>query len=146
MVFNWYFFSELTTEQLYDILALRADVFVVDQQCPYLDPDGKDKYAIHLLGTKENQLLAYIRLFPPTNEQPYLIFGRVVTARNARRQEYGKQLMREMISYCQKHFPNIPIKCSAQLYLQHFYETFGLKTVGDVYDEDGIPHIAMEKI
>lgn len=142
---NWYKFLELTVEQLYSVLALRAEIFVVDQHCPYLDPDGKDIFALHLLGIENNSLVAYLRLFPPTDIENYIVFGRVVTARVARSKEYGKQLLQELLTYCDANFPNIIIKCSAQHYLQKFYEGFGFKRYGDVYDEDGIPHIAMQK-
>jgi ElaA protein len=124
---------------------LRAEIFVVEQHCAYLDPDGKDRVALHLLGIEKGNLLAYLRVFPPTDTINYIIFGRVITARTARTKGYGKKLIQEMLSYCQKHFPQIEIKCSAQHYLKKFYEGFGFKAVGEVYQEDGIPHIAMEK-
>lgn len=143
--FKWYKFSELTVEQLYSVLSLRADIFVVEQHCHYLDPDGKDLFAIHLLGMDNDSLAAYIRLFPPSDIQNYIVFGRVVTARTARNKGYGKKLMQELVNYCDINFPGITIKCSAQHYLKKFYESFGFKAYGDIYDEDGIPHIAMEK-
>jgi ElaA protein len=145
ITFRWYPFPELTVEQLYAALSLRAEVFVVEQKCPYLDPDGKDFAALHLLGMKDNKLVAYIRLFPPTDVQNNIIFGRVVTANFARNKGYGKQLMQEMLRYCAQHYPQITIACSAQLYLKKFYEDFGFKIYGDVYEEDGIPHIAMKR-
>ena len=118
--FNWYKFSELTVGQLYSILALRANVFIVEQNCVSLDPDGKDI-------------------------EDYIVFGRVVTARSARTKGYGKQLMKELLTYCDANFPNTSIKCSAQLYLKKFYEGLGFKIYGEVYEEDGIPHIAMQR-
>lgn len=144
--FKWYKFTELTIQQLYTILALRSDVFVVEQRCIYLDADGKDFDAMHLLGMEEEQLSAYIRLFPPKEDQDHIVFGRVVTSRAVRQRGYGKKLMQEMLNYCDQHFPGVPIKCSAQHYLQKFYEGFGLVTYGDVYQEDGLPHIAMQRI
>lgn len=143
--FNWYKFSELTLEQLYAILALRSDVFVVEQRCAYLDPDGKDIFARHLVGKERDVLAAYIRLFPPTTIQNYVLFGRVVTAKSVRTKGYGKKLMQELLSYCDINFPNVSIKCSAQFYLKKFYEGFEFNAYGDIYDEDGIPHIAMQK-
>ncbi len=143
--FNWYKFSELTVEQLYACLALRADIFVVEQKCPYLDPDGKDIFALHLLGMENDSLAAYIRLFPPTDIENYIIFGRVITARSARNKGYGKKLIQELLNYCETNFPSVGIKCSAQYYLKKFYEGFGFKTYGEIYEEDGIPHIAMQK-
>ena len=141
--FNWYEFSKLNAKQLYDVLALRADVFILEQNCAYLDPDGNDIHARHLLGMEEDSLVAYVRLFPPVANEIYIIFGRVVTARSARNKGYGKKLIQELLTYCEIHFPSINIKCSAQLYLQKFYEEFGFKVVGNTYEEDGIPHIAM---
>ena len=143
--FNWYKFSELTVDQLYSVLALRSDIFVVEQHCPYLDPDGKDIFALHLLGVQNDQLVAYLRLFPPTDIENYIVFGRVVTARSVRTKGYGKKLMRELLTYCDANFPNISIKCSAQYYLKKFYEEFGFKIYGEIYKEDGIPHIAMQR-
>jgi ElaA protein len=143
--FNWYKFSELTLEKLYAALALRSEIFVVEQHCPYLDPDGQDRFALHLLGMEEDSLVAYIRLFPPTDIENYIVFGRVVTARSARNKGYGKKLLQELITYCDTSFPGISIQCSAQNYLKQFYERFGFKAYGEVYDEDGIPHIAMRR-
>ncbi len=143
--FNWYKFSELAVEQLYDVLKLRSEVFVVEQNCPYLDPDGQDVFSLHLLGMEKDSLMAYIRLFPPTDIENYIVFGRVVTASSARNKGYGKQLIQELLAYCDSNFPGISIKCSAQQYLTKFYQDFGFKIVGEVYEEDGIPHIAMEK-
>jgi ElaA protein len=143
--FNWYTFSELTLEQLYAVLALRANVFVVEQQCAYLDPDGKDSSALHLLGMHKDKLVAYLRLFPPTTQESFLRFGRVVTDKSSRSQGYGKLLMHELLTYCQANFPNLAIKCSAQFYLKNFYESFGFTSYGHSYLEDEIPHIAMQK-
>ena len=143
--FKWYKFSNLSVEQLYSVLSMRSEIFVVEQNCVYFDPDGKDIFAIHLLGQEENLLVAYMRLFPPTDIENFIIFGRVLTSRSSRTKGYGKKLMGELLSYCNKHYPGITIKCSAQHYLKKFYEGFGFKAVSDVYDEDGIPHISMEK-
>lgn len=145
MNFNWFSFSQLKLEQLYSILALRAEIFVVEQQCPYLDPDGKDFFAIHLLGMYQSKLTSYLRLFPPNDIDHEVVFGRVITARSARGQGYGRTLMKELLNYCGHHFKGIPIKCSAQHYLIKFYESFGFESYGKVYMEDNIPHIAMQK-
>lgn len=144
--FSWHTFSDLTVSQLYALLALRSDVFVVEQHCPYLDIDGKDMYALHLLGMEDEELVAYIRLFPPTEIENYVEFGRVVTAKSARDKGHGKRLLKELLNYCQTHFPDITIQCSAQHYLKKFYESFGFETYGEIYEEDGIPHIAMKKV
>lgn len=143
MQFNWYKFSELTVDQLYDVLALRSTVFVVEQNCVYLDPDGKDREALHLLGTHEDKVLAYARLFLPNNMRNEIIFGRIVTSSLGRGKGYGKLLMQEIMDYCKKHHAKTDVKCSAQLYLKQFYESFGLKAYTDVYQEDDMPHIGM---
>jgi len=143
--FKWYTFSDLTVEQLYAVLSMRSDIFVVEQHCVYLDPDGKDIFAIHLLGQENDSLVAYMRLFPPTDIENFIIFGRILTARSSRTKGYGKKLMDELLSYCNKNYPGISIKCSAQHYLKKFYEGFGFKAYGDAYEEDGIPHIAMQR-
>lgn len=144
--FHWYEFSDLTVNQLYKILVKRAEVFVVEQHCVYQDPDGKDPFALHLMGEEQGELVAYLRLFPPTDIENYLVFGRILTSRSARVKGYGKQLMQELLNYCHKHYPAVTIKCSAQFYLKKFYEGFGFKAIGEPYDEDGIPHIAMERL
>jgi ElaA protein len=143
--FQWYKFSDLTINQLYEMLALRSDVFVVEQNCVFLDPDGKDFDAIHLLGQEDQSLVAYMRLIPPTEKENFIFFGRIVTRRIARTKGYGNMLMTELLSYCDKYYPNILIKCSAQYYLKKFYEKFGLNALGEPYGEDGILHIAMQK-
>src|SRR3990167_7037377 len=142
--FFWKKFSSLTVHELYEILSLRAEVFVVEQKCIYQDADGKDEIAIHLIGIENNKLVTYLRLFPPTKNNP-IIFGRVIVAKSARQKSYGKKLIEEMLNFCDKHFPQTKIKCSAQLYLKKFYEEFGFKIVGDSYLEDDIPHIEMQK-
>lgn len=144
--FEWHAFSDLTVEQLYAVLALRAQVFILEQKILYVDPDGKDQEALHLLGMEENKLVAYARLFPPHEPQNYIKFGRVLTSNAVRTKGYGKQLIRELLNYCGMHFKNVSIHCSAQFYLKNFYESFGFESYGDQYDEEGIPHIAMKKI
>lgn len=141
--FHWFRFNDLTLDQLYSILELRSATFVVEQRSIYLDPDGLDKFAFHLLGLDNGSLAAYLRLLPPTDLENYLVFGRVVISKAARSKGYGKQLMNELLNYCNSHFPKVDIKCSAQNYLVKFYEGFGFKTYGDVYDDEGVPHIDM---
>ncbi|CAN5401872.1 GNAT family N-acetyltransferase [soil metagenome] len=143
--FQWYKFSQLTTNQLYAILALRTEVFIVEQKCAYADADGRDYDALHLLGIEDHALVTYLRVFPPTEKANIIVFGRVLTAQVARNKGYAKQLLQALLDYCDIHFPNIVIKCSAQCYLQKFYESFGFVAEGEPYEEDGIPHIAMKK-
>ena len=143
--FHWYKFSNLTNDLLYQILALRSEVFIMEQHCIYPDLDGKDIFALHLVGMENNKLACYLRLFPPTDIENYVSFGRVVTARTARTKGYGKLLMQHLLNYCHAHFPNKIISCSAQVYLKKFYQGFGFLAFGDVFDDHGIPHVAMRK-
>lgn len=146
---NWQckFFSELTNEELYKIIQLRIDVFVVEQNCVYQDCDGKDLESFHFTGWDENNLVAYTRLLPKGISYPEAAsIGRVITARSARGQNLGKQLMTKSIEQIYTLFGNVPIKISAQLYLKHFYESFSFVQEGGAYLEDHIEHIAMEKV
>lgn len=144
--FQWRLFSQLSLDQLYAILALRTNVFIVEQQCPYMDADGNDQNALHLLGIADQTLVAYLRVFLPTEDNAAIVFGRVVTAPTARKLGYGKQLMQFFLNYCDSEFPGVMIKCSAQCYLQRFYESFGFVAYGDPYEEDEISHIAMKRV
>ena len=122
-------FDLLDAGRLYQIMTLRQEVFVVEQACAYLDADGKDLLCHHILGYHpDGRLWAYARIIPPgLSYEGYVSIGRVVTAPEARRFGYGKA----------------PVKISAQAYLIGFYASFGFKTVGEEYLEDGIPHIGM---
>ncbi len=137
-------FGELSTEQLYEIMALRQEVFIVEQTCPYQDADFKDQKCLHLMGYHADELVAYTRLVPPAvSYEGYSSIGRVVSKSKIRGTGIGKVLMKESIEQCHKHYPNYRIKISAQEYLRKFYESFGFKSNGDFYDEDDIPHMAM---
>jgi len=139
-------FKELTTEQLYDVLALRSEVFVVEQNCVFLDIDGLDRQTWHLLGQGDDgQLLAYVRLIPPGIKAPDALIGRVVTAPAARGGGTGRQLMNEALAQCERLWPGQPITLHAQAHLELFYGSFGFTPVGEQYMEDGIPHIEMRK-
>ncbi|HKK75927.1 MAG TPA: GNAT family N-acetyltransferase [Saprospiraceae bacterium] len=139
-------FRELNIEELYASMQLRQEVFVVEQDCPYLDADGKDQRSWHLLAWQGQELVAYTRLVPRGVSYPdYVSIGRVVTHKSVRGTGLGKALMRESINQMQHLFPDEPVKMSAQCYLINFYESFGFKTKGAEYLEDGIPHIAMIK-
>lgn len=144
---NFFFktFLELSKTEIYNILALRSEVFVVEQHCFYLDPDGKDEDAIHLMGIEHNELVAYLRIFLPNKNSDHVIFGRVLTASSVRSKGYGKRLIRTMLDYCENNVKHSNIHCSAQHYLKKFYESFGFKVAGDVYDDAGVPHIEMIK-
>jgi len=139
-------FSELTNEELYKILQLRNEVFVVEQNCAYQDFDGKDMEAYHLAAWHENNLVAYSRLLPKGISYPEAAsIGRVVSSPSARGQNLGKQLMAHSIEHIYLLFGEVSIKISAQLYLRSFYESFSFIQKGSVYPEDGIGHIAMER-
>jgi len=136
-------FSELNNAELYDNLQLRSQVFVVEQQCIFLDIDGKDKYAHHLLGYINNQLVASSRLMPPNSAYTQMSIGRVVSDIQFRRLGIGMQLMENSIENCFALFGKGEIKIGAQLYLKKFYESVGFTQTSEVYLEDGIDHIEM---
>ncbi len=143
---EFYRYGDLTPGQLYEILALRESVFVVEQRCPYLDADGRDAHAWHLIGRDETgNLIAYLRIVSPGHRFTEPSIGRVVIVPPFRGQGFGKVLMLEGIRLAQGLFPGQSIRISAQHYLQKFYEELGfsLGREGDPYDEDGIPHIEM---
>ncbi len=136
-------FSELTNTELYFILQLRNEVFVVEQNCPYQDCDLKDLKAWHLMGTEEGKLLAYTRLLPQGYPYGEASIGRVVTSPAARNRGLGKLLMKESIRQIASIYDTGNIRIGAQLYLKSFYESFGFLQQGDMYLEDDIPHIIM---
>ncbi|WP_242130974.1 GNAT family N-acetyltransferase [Aestuariivivens marinum] len=138
-------FSKLSTQELYDLLQLRSEVFVVEQDCVYQDIDGKDQKAIHVLGYKNKKLIAYTRVFKPGDYFKETSIGRVVVAKNERQFKYGYDIMNASIEVIRKHFNKSLIKISAQCYLKHFYSNLGFIPKGKEYLEDGIPHIAMVK-
>ena len=138
-------FDALTAFELYAILRLRNEVFVVEQNCVFQDADDKDQGCYHLMGTKGDHLVAYTRLVPPGHIYKEASIGRVVTAPSMRMHGAGKLLMWQSIEKVHELFGNNPIKIGAQLYLKKFYESFGFKQISDVYLEDGIEHIYMRK-
>jgi len=136
-------FDSLSPQELYNILQLRNEVFIVEQNCPYQDLDNKDLYAFHLMGMKENKLIAYSRLLAPGISYSESSIGRVVSSPAARKTGMGKKLMDESIIQIQNLFHTDTIRIGAQLYLKKFYESFGFIQQGDSYLEDNIPHIIM---
>ncbi|MFD0990509.1 GNAT family N-acetyltransferase [Mariniflexile jejuense] len=138
-------FSQLTLQELYSILQLRSDVFVVEQDCVYQDIDGKDEKALHVLGFKNDKLIAYTRLFKSGDYFENASIGRVVVAKNERAFKYGYDLMKASIEAIETHFNEKKIKISAQAYLKTFYNNCGFIEFGEEYLEDNIPHIAMIK-
>lgn len=138
-------FKELNSMELYSILQLRAEVFVVEQNCVYQDLDGKDQNALHVIGTKRDKIVAYTRIFKAGFYYDVASIGRVVVAQEERRYGYGKVIMEASIQAVKEHLNEETIKISAQEYLKNFYYDLGFKEVGEGYLEDGIPHIAMIK-
>lgn len=139
-------FTQLSNEELYKILQLRNEVFVVEQNCPYQDCDNKDLKSHHLTAWKDGQIVAYCRILPPGVSYPGAAsIGRVVTSPSSRGQNLGKQLITKSLENLYLLFGNVPVIIGAQLYLKKFYESFSFVQQGDIYLEDGIQHIAMEK-
>ncbi len=137
-------FDKLSTRQLYRISALRQEVFVVEQNCPYLDADGKDEHAYHFMLWKNDDLAGYFRLLPKgISYTDYASIGRVVTAPLYRSQNLGRELMRQALIWCSILFVGEKIKISAQSHLENFYGSFGFEPTGEYYLEDDIPHSAM---
>lgn len=138
-------FEQLELEQLYAIMVLRQEVFVVEQDCPYLDADGKDQKSWHVIGVDEDdQLKAYTRICPPgVSYEGYVSIGRVVVDESIRGAQEGYRLMNESIVKCERLYPDHATKLSAQAHLEKFYNNLGYSAVGEGYLEDGIPHIAM---
>ena len=138
-------YSALTLDQLYALLRLRAEVFVVEQDCVYQDLDDKDQQAIHLLGLADDgRLAAYTRILPKgVSYADFASIGRVITAPFARGKGLGRPLMEQSLKALFKAYGEQPVKISAQAHLQDYYGSVGFTGVGDIYDEDGIPHRGM---
>ncbi len=138
-------FENLSVNELYDILRLRSEIFVVEQNCVYLDLDGKDKLALHLFGEFEGKIVGYSRLFKPGITFDNASIGRVVVDANYRDRKWGHDLMREAIAGIKNHFGESKITIGAQLYLKKFYESHGFVQTSEMYLEDDIPHIEMKR-
>ena len=136
-------FTELSLEQIYAAMRLRQEVFVVEQQCAYLDLDNRDQHARHMLCTRGTELLAYQRSLPPGLSYPESSLGRVVICVSMRRQHLGKELVRRGIEHNLQQWPDSDIRISAQAHLQAFYAEHGFEAEGAEYLEDNIPHRQM---
>lgn len=139
-------FKTLSLSELYQILQLRSEVFVVEQNCVYQDIDGKDEKALHLLGVYDGVLVAYARLFQPGDYFEFASIGRVIVKQEYRDKKWGHDLIREAIKGISEQFGTSEITISAQLYLQRFYENHGFVQTSEMYLEDDIPHIEMKKV
>ena len=139
-------FAELSNIELYKMLQLRNEVFVVEQNSVYQDCDNKDLQSYHLTAWKDDNIVAYSRLLPPGIPYPNAAsIGRVVTASSVRRQDLGRQLLSGSLENLYRLFGRVNVIIGAQLYLKKFYESFSFTKRGDIYLEDGIQHITMEK-
>lgn len=139
--------SDLGKEQLYALLKLRSDVFVVEQKCAYPDLDGQDLEGdtYHLMGWEDDQLMAYLRLLDPESQGGDVVIGRVITAPAGRGKGLGHAMMEQALKQAGKHWPQVPIYLSAQAHLQGYYGRYGFAVAGEEYLEDGIPHIGMRR-
>lgn len=141
---QWHTFADLSASELYDILKLRQDVFILEQQCFYPDMDDQDQISFHLTGRVDGKLLAYIRVIPKQkNDEDIMVIGRVIVDASLRGTGAGKAMMRETLDYIADYHPGLTIELSAQEYLFKFYQSFGFCAISEPYDEDGIMHIDM---
>ena len=138
-------FNELTIHELYGILQLRSEVFVVEQDCVYQDLDFKDQKSLHVFGYKNDKIIAYTRIFKPGDYFDNASIGRVIIAKSERKFGFGHELIRASIDVIKTELKVDKITISAQLYLKKFYETHHFFQIGEGYLEDGIPHIRMDR-
>lgn len=138
-------FTELTTIELYYILQLRSEVFVVEQKCIFQDLDNKDQIAYHVLGVKNEEIISYARVFNSGDYFSKPSIGRIIVKKEKRNFKYGYQLVEESIRFIDNNFQEKTIIISAQKYLTGFYNSLGFIQQGEGYLEDGIPHIKMVK-
>ncbi|MDA7802434.1 GNAT family N-acetyltransferase [Gammaproteobacteria bacterium] len=139
----WKEYKDLSSDELYAILHLRQKVFVLEQDCPYIDADYSDQDAFHLLAYKDNDLIGYLRAFKPGIKYEGSSLGRIVTEINSRGLGVGKMITIEGVNFLRKEYSNYEIVISAQHRLQHFYIDLGFTPRGEVYLEDNIDHIQM---
>ena len=148
---SWQFsrFRDLSVDDLYAIVRLREAVFIIEQNCPYPDSDGRDPFAWHLLGWRDGpdgkELVAYARIFEPGIRYHEASIGRIVTAPQVRGTGLGRQLMVEALQRTERLVPDQPIKIAAQRRLEKFYAGYGFETISDPYEEDGIIHVDMKR-
>ena len=145
---DWYLkrFEELSIEELYELLRLRSEVFVVEQRCNFMDMDNKDQKCYHLLGRKNGKLLAYARIVPAGLSYEFPSIGRIVVSGDGRGMGFGVELLEVSISTVEKLYGKTTIRIGAQLYLEKFYGSFGFQKSSEVYLEDEIEHIEMTRI
>jgi ElaA protein len=138
-------FYELSLDEFHDIIALRIEVFIIEQDCPYQDLDGKDKKSHHLfIRNNDNQIIATARILPPGLSYPEISIGRVVSSAKNRESKLGHLIMEQSLTFIHKKWENQSVKLSAQTHLTKFYEKHGFNSTGKEYFEDGIPHTEMK--
>ncbi len=138
-------FSELTLDELYDILKLRTDIFVVEQNCPYGELDNKDKESIHIFYKDNGEITAYLRIIPKFLSYDSVSMGRICVKKEFRSRKLGRVIVKDAIDYIEKEMNEYIITIGAQEYLKDFYASFDFKPISDVYDEDGIEHLDMQR-
>jgi ElaA protein len=147
-VIQWFckHFNELGLSELYALMRLRQLVFSVEQNCPYLDADGADLDAHHVLGFNQSELVAYARILKPGARYEQSSIGRVITAAEIRGKGLGRELMKVALEHCSQIHPCAGVRISAQARLEKFYQSFGFASDGEPYTEDNIPHLAMNLV
>ena len=143
MKITTYTYQQLSKEKLYQIIRLRLEVFVLEQNCIYQDLDNKDQKAIHLVGEEEGKVIAYTRLFKKGDYFENASIGRVIVKKESRKKDYGKIIMQKSIEELKNEYNEENIEISAQKYLIKFYDDLGFKKIGEEYLKDNIPHIKM---
>ncbi|MBO0575017.1 GNAT family N-acetyltransferase [Clostridium botulinum] len=136
-------FNELSVEEIYEILKIRNEVFIVEQECPYEDCDGKDKNAYHLFYMKEGKVISYLRILEKGLSYDEISIGRVLVNKDYRGKGLARKSILQAIYFIQNNLKENSIRISAQHYLMNFYKSLGFKSVSEVYLEDNIPHIEM---
>ena len=139
----WKAFNELSAEEMYTVLCVRQEVFVLEQECLYLDADGKDRKSFHLMGFDGNELMAYARIVEPGISYEEVSIGRILSSKNARGTGAGVELMNQALTRIELMYGKVPVRISAQSYLEKFYKKFGFEPTGKEYLEDEIPHMEM---
>jgi ElaA protein len=140
---KWHRFETLTSHELYELLRFRQNIFVVEQRSPYLDLDGLDQRAWHLLARVRGELAGYLRLMPTGGLSAPVRIGRVAVSLHLRRHGIGRALMHHALTFCHQRYPWEPIALGAQLRLVPFYESFGFAAASEPYDDCGVEHIEM---
>lgn len=136
-------FEQLTNTELYNILKERTEVFVVEQNCPYPEVDGKDLQSYHLYKEENGEIIAYLRILPPGVSYEELSIGRVLVKKEYRGQKVAQQMMEQALRFIQNDLNETTVKIQAQEYLRNFYASFGFEAISETYLEDNISHIDM---